>query len=1754
MAFKPQFLSLLFFALLCTVVAAYPPIATEWTKTYGGLGNDSGQSVKQTSDGGYIIAGVLGSNVTKLSDPASGTHETDLWVIKTDPNGNQIWNKTYNFSDMEAEPLIEQTSDGGYIVSFFVIASLGSYNGGINLLKLDSDGNRSWNASLPIYQAFNSVTGIKQTSDGGYFVVINTGGKNSNFYQDIALFRLDSNGSLQWNKTIPTSEVLTAWYLRQTSDGGYIIVGGNHTPSFKVKSDSLVIKMDDNGSIQWTKTYNITSEYELATAVTQTSDGGYVMAGHTFSVPAQSEGLFATRMDSNGNHIWNITINGSDDNSVASVHQTSDGGYLLSANTFSSESSSDLWLIKLDSSGNVIWNQTLGGTGFDKSLSMEPTNDGGYIISGNTTSFGVTSYDALLLKLSPISIISFSPTNLKPNIAEPNNLSFNISINDTANATIAWYKNSSLKSTSSNFVFLGNSSASGFYNITVIVNRSSLQTSLSWNLLVNNTNTKPSINTTPVKAGRESELYTYAVNAIDSDGDTLTFSDNTSLFDINSSTGLISFTPSTDGNYAIKITVSDGLEASEQEYNLTIKAKSTLTMTILSPQNNSVVDGDSTTISVSTNSYANCFYSLDSGSFKNFSSINADFWQVKTSKKLELSEDLTQGGTNLETLRNITTFIDKNNLNALASGSITNSKNTSPYNQYLYVLGIGTETALDTGYVIYTEDDDTDTIADYLYYKSGREIGRYLLEFTTAFESGIKDMSGNLDPNGQFLPDFENSEIKILGKVNKIVYARKLNDSGVRLDLILNPTEDTLLEKQTKTYSIDGKSYDVTLNFLDSDEAQFIINTTTTRKLKENDDDKLSNGLIIRVKEIKYQDYAGGIHSGTFIIGTQKFELKDINVTDVASSHALKANDNTIDDALVIIEGSVQNSTFKIDRINVNMTADDNFFVPAGGKLSDAIKTSGGSTAEPEVLFTNNWDISYRGLSSTTTETVKLTTNGLSEYRLEFLDGDGNKVSLPIAKSPSGQSLLFGEISGRSFINKENRTINKDEYFILSDLTTIRGERKTYAFQYKGADKITTDNPVLKFKNLGTGATIEQKYNSSETLDLVGPNGAVGNISALKFENSFFKIYNSSSMTSNDFGILIDLSADGLIQSEISAPVVLTSRHGMEINITNETNIQGIDQTDIIFLTFKIPDDKRDGNSRDSVDSLLPTPVRLNITADSGEVRFNLDTNTEPKRLNFRVPSGKVNVSYAYDSYGNYYTYEHPLGDPSLMTIQVPIKQREVMVYYDNGKFGDHSSILSNLTKGQHSILINCTDAYEGTKIGILNFNVSVPFDIVSNYPNNGNLNVSIDTNVTFKFNKAINLSTLTQNQIIFENAKGDKVKFMIYYYNDSNKTVLDPHIPFLPDQTYSFEFKKSNPVKDLDGNKLDFGSITFRTSPKDTDKDGVPDHEDNDIDNDGVDDDMDFFKGNLSNLNSNFPNISMKVDSDYNISKIFNGTKKIEFFKGELKLLEFDYSFANSTKLDLSNISILNASNSSLGGVVVRGISLSKFGWKKTTYVERIDSSKNGLCIKDAEIDWIDNISSSCDGESEYKVECDGSSQNGYACTYNSTMNAYRVTGLSHSGALQLEYTQSSGSSSSSSGGSSSGGGSGGGGGGGGGAAGFICNMDWKCGDWSECKDGIQTKQCEFAKVPQHWQETECPSQSNLPQTSKECESKETKPAEAKQLSASKPAQSVNISKSNAITGAVVAKNNKPNYLIGLIGLLAISIAGFFIYKKFKS
>jgi hypothetical protein len=369
-------------------VLAQGPPELKWSKTFGGPADDFGMSVQQTSDDGYVITGITSSY---------GAGASDVWLIKTDSDSNKVWDKTFGGSSDDVGMSVQQTSDGGYVITGYT-TSYGAGAGDVWLIKTDSNGDEVWDKTFG-GTSDDAGSSVRQTSDGGYVI----SGYTSSYGAgagDVWLIKTDSNGDKVWNKTFGGTSDDVGVSAQQTSDGGYVVVG--YTSSYGAGGgDVWLMKTDSDGNEVWAKTFGGTSN-DGGTSVQQTSDGGYVIAGYTSSHGAGGEDIWLIKADSNGNEVWDKTFGGISEDVGWSVQQTSDGGYVIAAFTMSSGAGGeDVWLIKTDSNGNEVWAKTFGGTSFDNGMSVQQTSDGGYIIAGSTTSYGAGEGDVWLIKLGP---------------------------------------------------------------------------------------------------------------------------------------------------------------------------------------------------------------------------------------------------------------------------------------------------------------------------------------------------------------------------------------------------------------------------------------------------------------------------------------------------------------------------------------------------------------------------------------------------------------------------------------------------------------------------------------------------------------------------------------------------------------------------------------------------------------------------------------------------------------------------------------------------------------------------------------------------------------------------------------------------------------------------------------------------------------------------------------------------------------------------------------------------------------------------------------------------------------------------------------------------------------------------------------------------------------------------------------------------------------------------------------------------------
>ncbi|MGB3077363.1 MAG: T9SS type A sorting domain-containing protein [Chitinophagales bacterium] len=396
----------------------------EWQNTIGGNYNDYLQTIQQTVDGGYIMGGFSYSDLSgDKTEALIGTD--DFWVVKINSTGNIEWQNTIGGNSYDELYSVQQTSDDGYILGGRSYSGLSGDKteasaGGWDywVVKLNSAGDIEWQNAIG-GSGDDNLWSAEETADGGYILGgYSTSGISGDKTEaslgaaDYWVVKLDNIGNIEWQNTIGGSNTDYLVAIHQIADGGYILGGysistisGDKTEATIGVYDFWVLKLNATGSILWQNTIGGNST-EYLRSIQQTSDGGYILGGSSYSgvggdkTEANFDGgefkdYWVVKLNSNGNVQWQNAIGAIGDDAVGAIGQTSDGGYIIGGYSTSgisgdkSEASLgnyDYWVLKLNAAGIVQWQNTIGGSSGDYLNSIQQTGDGGFILGGHSYS------------------------------------------------------------------------------------------------------------------------------------------------------------------------------------------------------------------------------------------------------------------------------------------------------------------------------------------------------------------------------------------------------------------------------------------------------------------------------------------------------------------------------------------------------------------------------------------------------------------------------------------------------------------------------------------------------------------------------------------------------------------------------------------------------------------------------------------------------------------------------------------------------------------------------------------------------------------------------------------------------------------------------------------------------------------------------------------------------------------------------------------------------------------------------------------------------------------------------------------------------------------------------------------------------------------------------------------------------------------------------------------------------------------------
>lgn len=410
MKYTFSLLIMLAFAAINAVHSIAQAPVIDWQKCLGGSGNDYGYFIQQTTGGGFIIAGIAGS----VDGDVTGKHDAeDYWMIKLTSAGNIEWQKTLGGNGYDYAFSVQQTTDGGFIAAGLTTSVDGDVTGNHGsedawVVKLDASGNITWQHAYG-GSNYDGLFAIQQSGDDGYIaagysasadgdVTVNHGDL------DCWVIKIDNEGNLQWQKSLGGSMQDRAYSILVIPEEGFMMAGTTASSNGDVTlqhgaEDYWLVKLDNSGNMEWQKTYGGADNDGLH-SISQAGDNGYVFTGYSGSNSGDVTGnhgsydYWTVCTDATGNILWQQSLGGSGDDEAWAVSPANDGGFIVAGNSISSDGdvtgnhgSQDYWLVKLSADGSMAWQGCYGGTDIDNATSAVQTADAGYVLAGSTSSF-----------------------------------------------------------------------------------------------------------------------------------------------------------------------------------------------------------------------------------------------------------------------------------------------------------------------------------------------------------------------------------------------------------------------------------------------------------------------------------------------------------------------------------------------------------------------------------------------------------------------------------------------------------------------------------------------------------------------------------------------------------------------------------------------------------------------------------------------------------------------------------------------------------------------------------------------------------------------------------------------------------------------------------------------------------------------------------------------------------------------------------------------------------------------------------------------------------------------------------------------------------------------------------------------------------------------------------------------------------------------------------------------------------------------
>ncbi len=393
----------------------------QWNADFGGNDDEEFAAIQQTKDGGYIAGGYSSSGIS--GDKTQDTRgSSDYWIVKTDSNGVKQWDARYGGNSIDQLTCLQQTRDGGYILGGTSFSDSGGDktqasqgNSDYWVVKINANGVKQWDATFG-GTGPDELHAIEQTIDGGYILsgasFSNTSGsktQDTKGGKDFWVVKINARGKKQWDADFGGNKFEELFTIQQSGDGGYIMGGyslsganGDKTDPSRGRYDYWVVKTNAIGVKQWDATYGGKDD-DWLTQIRKTKGGGYILGGWSWSgksgdksQPTKGDNdYWIIKIDEHGVRQWDADFGGSSNDYLTPVEQTADGGFILGGyssspvsgdKTQATQGGVDYWIVKTDINGKKQWDADFGGSDFDFLYGLKQTKDNGYILGGHTSS------------------------------------------------------------------------------------------------------------------------------------------------------------------------------------------------------------------------------------------------------------------------------------------------------------------------------------------------------------------------------------------------------------------------------------------------------------------------------------------------------------------------------------------------------------------------------------------------------------------------------------------------------------------------------------------------------------------------------------------------------------------------------------------------------------------------------------------------------------------------------------------------------------------------------------------------------------------------------------------------------------------------------------------------------------------------------------------------------------------------------------------------------------------------------------------------------------------------------------------------------------------------------------------------------------------------------------------------------------------------------------------------------------------------